>query len=530
MHSVYITMIIAWVVVIAWVLGVIYTNRKVHPKALFLLFFAEMWERFSYYGMRALLILYMVAKIVPEQLGEHAGFGFTDDKAYGIYAAYGSLVYATPIIGGLLAEKFLGYRRSILIGGLLMAAGQFFLAFSPLNISMDGQFAEYVFFIGLCLLVIGNGYFKPNISSFVGKFYGEGDPRRDGGFTLFYMGINVGAFLTPLTCGAIGELEGWEYGFGIAGFGMLLGLIVFLYGQSKGVFEDKGLPPKPELLTVKNNSLLYGGTILAIPLFYLLINQNDIVDVILGILGLGILVFLTIFAIRQDSAAARDKIFVIMILLLFTTMFWTFFELAGSAINLFTERNVDRHIMGTEIPTSVFQSVNPAFIILLAPVFTWVWGLLGKRKLEPPAPYKFSAGLILLGLGFGAFVIGKGFAHEGLVPLVFLVMAYLLHTLGELCLSPVGLSLVTKLAPAHIVGLLMGIWFMSSSIAHQAGKHIAQLTSKTAGGVDTAGLPAAEALDTYIGVFGTVGLVAVAAGLLLLVLSPFITKWMHGVR
>lgn len=464
MHPAYKLMLIAWVGVAAWVAFVIFLNRKIHPKALFALFMVELWERFSYYGMRAILVLYMTSELIK------GGFAFDDATAYGIYGAYGALVYLTPIIGGYFADKLMGFRKAIMWGALLMAAGQFTLFLN----------SETTFFIGLALLVIGNGFFKPNISSMIGKFYPEGDPRRDGAFTIFYMGINIGAFLTPLTCGAIGEIEGWQYGFLTAGIGMLLGFFIFLWAQSKGWYETHGLKPEEEakqLIPGLGNKILpYVATAVMVPIAWLLIKQNDVVDVGLAILAIIILGYLFYIASKYEQAQ-KQRIWVIVILLLFTTVFWTFFELAGSAMNLFTERNVNKNVFGAHLTTTFFQSVNPLFIMFFAPIFSWMWIKLGKAKIEPSAPYKFGVGLTLLGLGFLVLTMGKGYAVAGLVPAFFLIMLYLLHTLGELTLSPVGLSLVTKLSPAKIVGMLMGVWFLSSSIAHQAGKHIAKITT-----------------------------------------------------
>jgi proton-dependent oligopeptide transporter, POT family len=465
MHPAYKLMIIAWIVVAIWVVFVIFANRKVHPKALFALFMVELWERFSYYGMRAILVLYMTSELVK------GGFGFDDARAYGIYGAYGALVYLTPIIGGYFADKIMGFRKAILWGAILMAMGQF-------TLFLDNQFT---FFIGLALLVIGNGFFKPNISSMIGKFYADGDPRRDGAFTIFYMGINIGAFLTPLTAGAIGEIEGWRYGFLTAGIGMVIGYLVFIWAQGKGWLETHGLKPEtdtntPIVKVIPNKLLPYLATAVMVVLAWILINKNDIVDVMLSILAVAVIGYLLAQASKYD-VVQKQRIWVIVLLLLFTTVFWTFFELAGSAMNLFTARNVNKNFLGVELTTTFFQSVNPLFIIFFAPIFSWFWITLSKAGKEPAAPYKFSAGLILLGLGFLVLNLGSGAAVAGLVPAFFLIMLYLLHTLGELSLSPVGLSLVTKLAPAQIVGFLMGIWFLSSSIAHQAGKHIAKLTT-----------------------------------------------------
>jgi proton-dependent oligopeptide transporter, POT family len=466
MNPDYKLMLIAWVGVAIWVGAVIMSNRKVHPKALFILFTVELWERFSYYGMRALLILYMTSSIVD------GGFALSDAKAYGIYGAYGALVYLTPLVGGYFADKLIGFRRAITIGAILMAIGQFTLFMNN----------SITFYIGLSILVVGNGFFKPNISSMVGRFYKDGDQRRDGAFTLFYMGINMGAFLAPLTCGAIGENEGWQYGFLTAGIGMIVGYLLFLWGQSTGAYEEIGLYPE-KLEGEKNvvgfipNALLpYVSAAVMIVLAMVLITYNDVVDILLSILAIGILGFL-LFQASKMPTVDKQRIWVIVILLLFTTIFWTFFELAGSALSLFTARNVDRSLFGFEIKTTFFQSFNPLFIMALAPVFSWIWIKLSSLNKEPAAPYKFGFGLFLLGAGFLALQLGGGSAKLGMVPAIFMVMLYLLHTIGELALSPVGLSLVTKLSPKQMVGFMMGIWFLSSSIAHQGGKHIAKLTT-----------------------------------------------------
>lgn len=465
MNPDYKIMLLAWAGVAAWVGFVIFSNRKIHPKALFTLFMVELWERFSYYGMRALLVLYMTSSLID------GGFDFSDAKAYGIYGAYGALVYLTPIIGGFFADKLMGFRRAITLGSILMAVGQF-------TLFMNNQ---TTFFIGLAFLVVGNGFFKPSISSMVGRFYEDGDKRRDGAFTLFYMGINMGAFLAPLTCGAIGENEGWQYGFLTAGIGMLIGYLVFVWGRNTNVYQEIGIKPdqevtKPLIKGISNRLIPFIAVAVMVVLAWVLIINNDVVDIMLSILAVGILGYL-LFQASKMEVVAKHRIWVIVILLLFTTIFWTFFELAGSALNLFTARNVDRSIAGVVIPTTFFQSFNPLFIMALAPIFSWIWIKLSNVDKEPSAPYKFGVGLVLLGIGFLALTAGGGSAHHGMVPAIFMVLLYLLHTIGELVLSPVGLSLVTKLSPKMMVGFMMGIWFLSSSIAHQGGKHIAKLTT-----------------------------------------------------
>lgn len=511
MRDEYKVMAVAWVLVSIWIAFVIFANRKVHPRALFMLFMVELWERFSYYGMRALLVLYLTSETIK------GGFDIPEKLAYGIYAAYGALVYLTPLAGGLLADKILGFRRAIVWGAILMAAGQFTLSTS--------QGSTPLLYAGLSLLVIGNGFFKPNISSLIGKFYAQGDPRRDGAFTIFYMGINIGAFLTPLTCGTVGEIEGWSYGFMCAGFGMIAGLLIFLYTVWSGALEDHAEPPVvAPVFGLPPAVLVYLGTFAFLPLAGALIYQNDLMDYLLGAVGLSAILYI-LYLSMQYPTEERQRIWVIAVLLVFTAVFWTFFELAGSALSLFTERNVNKNVLGViTLTTSNFQAVNAFFIMLFAPVFSVMWVKLAKSGLEPAAPVKFAAGLLLLGAGFLVLNLGKAAAVGGIMPAIFLILLYLLHTLGELALSPVGLSLVTKLAPAKIVGFMMGFWFLSSAIAHQAGKWIASETAAEKNATPE------QTLELALGVFNNVGLFALGAGVLLLLLSPIIKKWMHGIK
>ncbi len=531
-------LIIGWLIVLFWVPYVIYSNRKIHPTALFVLFFAELWERFSYYGMRALLVLYMIDK--------GAELVYEESKAYAIYGAYGAMVYATPLIGGLIAEKYFGYRKSILWGGILMALGHFTMAFpliSEFGVSKETihTLTEPMFFIALGLLILGNGFFKPNISSFVSTFYKDG-ALRDRGFNLFYMGINVGAFLAPITCGAIGQdtanfgVNSWHYGFGLAGIGMVIGLLVFLYGLRSGVFNNNGHSTNTELLnsnifggiTLKNAT--YFGTFLCVPIIFFLLNwgadplfypfgkELSFLDITL----FSMVAYMIYYLIQYGNKITKegfDKLKVIVLLFFYSTLFWSFFELAGSAITVYTKNNVD---LG-ELEPSQFMGVNPLYILFLVPVFNWTWKKLKDSNMEPSAPMKFAIGTILLGLGFFAFPLGGLFAVAGMVPMAFLLLAYLLHTLGELCLSPVGLSLVTKLSPKQIMSFVMGFWFLSSSLAHLLGKFIAQETS-------TEGLTKVEMLAQFNGTFLFVGAFAVAAGSALVFFSPRIKKLMHNVE
>jgi POT family proton-dependent oligopeptide transporter len=570
MRDEYLIMLAAWTLVGIWVALVILANRKVHPKVLFLLFMVELWERFSYYGMRALLILYLTSLAIT------GGFNIPKDSAYGIYAAYGALVYLTPLAGGILADRILGFRKAIFWGAVLMACGQFTLALSAGNQQIpqvdvhalpaltgtpvlatptDGSGNLWLMYLGLALLVLGNGFFKPNISSLIGRYYEQGDPRRDSAFTIFYMGINIGAFLTPLTCGTIGEIEGWSYGFMTAGLGMCLGLIIFWYTAARGYLGPHAEPPgsvttsgaasatdtqEASLSGAQNGSnvgvgpvqpsyqtssaVVYLGTFAAIPLAMLLIYRNEMMDMMLLALGLVSIAYMIKLSLEYDLVE-RQRMWVIILLLFFTTVFWSFFELAGSAINIFTQQNVNKNLgWGIQLTTSNFQAVNPLFIMIFAPFFSVMWVWLAQRGWEPAAPIKFAIGLALLGAGFLILNLGKAAAVDALVPALFLILMYLLHTLGELALSPVGLSLVTKLAPTRIAGLCMGFWFLSSAIAHQAGKWISRLT------VVPEGSSRVESLEKSLEVFNMVGIFALIAAGILLALSPTIKRWMHGVR
>ena len=546
----YTTMALAWIFCTCWIGFVIATNRKVHPKVLFYLFFVEMWERFSYYGMRALLVLYMTSEVM----------NYSTSDAYGVYGAYGGLVYATPLLGGLLAERFMGYRKAIVWGAFLMMLGHFLMAIEN----------EIVFLTALALLIMGNGFFKPNISSMIGKFYAKTDPRRDGAFTIFYMGINIGAFLSGLTCGAIGldENLGWHYGFGLAGVGMFVGLLIFLYAERTGVLGDKGYAPyqvvpggsgtaeatvagssedilddnatttvptgddavetftlvenpvEPKYFGLPVNTLIYILSLLAIPLFLTLIQHNDVLDYGIGGIGLLMVAYLIGSSFQYDKVQ-RERIWVIVTLFFFTIIFWTFFELAGSALTVFTMNNVRPN---DYLNAAMFNSLNPFFIMIFAPIFSWIWVKLSQRNMEPSAPVKFGIGLILLGSGFLILNLSRGGATAGLIGPMFMVGLYLLHTLGELTLSPVGLSMVTKLAPAQIVGFVMGFWLMASSFAHQAGKTIAQYT------VVPEGTPAEESLELCLSVFTNLGMFAAGAGVILILGSVVINKWMHGIK
>ena len=686
-----------------------------HPTGLFTLFFAEMWERFSFYGMRALLLFYMLKGFL----------GYGDRDAYAIYGAYTALVYMTPLFGGMLADRLLGARRAVVLGGLLMAAGHLMMAAE----------SDLAFFLALALLIVGNGFFKPNISTMVGSLYPQGSPKRDTGFTIFYMGINLGAAMSPLLCGYIGETYGWHYGFGLATLGMLTGLAVFVapvritqvlimsgaVAAALGLFyfrpdnpfstgvnifvgialliagviawvalgrgglpAEVGAPSDPQRLRkplagpISAEWSVYLLSLLAIPVLALLVSANRNVTVIpsgiveslqssgnavlqvsadvlaqmstpagliLMLAGLVALIYLGMETFRLDKVP-RERMYVVLILTFFSMLFWAFFEQAGSSVNNFTDRNVDRvaeqrllaagdvgrtltfripvqtgdselmglplltqeqlghrnaspvlkqrieeairidekrkgkltgkevgrliasatrddrltmsgltylraaasapggserlewvvtpdnlgmAIGGSESPASVFQAVNPIYILLFGIAFSALWTFLGRIDLEPSTPFKFSLGLLQLGLGFGAFWYGAQSADErGMVALGWIFLGYLLHTTGELCLSPVGLSMVTRLSPTRLVSTVMGAWFLATAFSQFLAAIIAQFTGVTEGGYGEGLVPVPrDTVHVYGDVFGSIALTAIGSSVVCFLLVPLLKRWMH---
>jgi proton-dependent oligopeptide transporter, POT family len=633
-----------------------------HPRGLVTLFFTEMWERFSFYGMRALLVIYLT---------QH--FLFSDHKAQGLYGAYAALVYLIPVIGGVIADRFLGARKAVTIGALLLVLGHFGMAFEgggskqfldsggesflvqsegrgdnqQLHITLpEGRYelnfdnkkfadltpvaggaaerlpadaftvvsepptlvrslctsvglgcgevpasklviegrGEYpvraeggdavvdingaafklkegsttdavavaeggrevrrlaagsyesrveqealyvqILYLSLALIIVGVGFLKANISTTVGALYPAGDPRRDGGFTIFYMGINLGAFLATLICGYLGQTYGWKYGFGAAGIGMLFGLVQYLMGQKH--LMGKADPPKP--ISATTEGLFWVGGLLAVIPAWMLVQQTEMMEQALPILVPLLFVGVLGYVIVAFKGEERGKMIAALAMIMFSVIFWMLFEQAGSSLSLFAERSTDLTVVpGVVMTAAQTQSFNAGFIVLLAIPFSAMWVWLSKRKLEPSTPVKFSLALLQVGIGFFILVAGAQFAGPDFkVPLIFLALLYLLHTTGELFLSPVGLSMITKLSAARVVGLMMGVWFLSSSLAHILAAIIAQRTSsETIGGqvVD----PGAQ-LQSYVTVFTAVGILGIAAGVILFLLSPLIKKWMADVH
>jgi proton-dependent oligopeptide transporter, POT family len=468
-----------------------------HPKGLYMLFFAEMWERFSYYGMRALLIFYLTQHWL-----------FSDGKSNLIYGAYTSLVYITPVLGGYVADRYLGQRRAVLFGGILLMIGHFLMAVEGTGGQNDPTIN--VFWSALAFIIVGSGFLKANISVMVGQLYNLTDTRRDGAYTVFYMGINVGAAIGTILVGYLGQTIGWGYGFGLAGIGMLAGLIVFVLGRK--ALRGAGEAPAP--LSSARMWTLYGIGLAAVAVIWALVQYQDVIQTLLIISGLALLGYVVYEAFKLDRHA-RDRIFAILFLIALNPLFWGLFEQAGGSINLYTDRFVDRG----GVPASIFQSINPIYIILLAPLFAGLWVALGKRGLEPSAPAKFGLALLQVGAGFLVFVWGATMVGPAaMTPVIFVFLLYLLHTTGELCLSPVGLSAMARLAPRFMASLIMGAWFYMTAVGNFVAGKIGEATGGHTGEMTK---------EATLGIYNQIGWVAVVIGVVVLGLSPFIKRLMH---
>jgi POT family proton-dependent oligopeptide transporter len=472
-----------------------------HPRGLSTLFFTEMWERFSYYGMRAILMLYMTKALAE------GGLGFDTKYAGLIFGTYASSVYWTPLVGGWLADKVFGTRRAVLIGGVVIACGHFSMVFNTMA----------NFYGGLALIAIGTGLLKPNISAMVGQMYAEGDERRDAGFSIFYMGINLGALIAPIICGYLGQKVDWHYGFAAAGVGMVLGLLQYVFSgdRLKGI-GDKPLKREPDIGQLKTHDAS---------------REIDAVTIVLAVVGAALGLFLSydpsvgpvsalFFTVvgtafgyiagvcRHLERGELGRVGVVFILFVFSVVFWASFEQAATSLTLFADRLTRTNILGFEFPSSWFQSVQPTFVILLAPVFAGIWVSLGRRN--PSSPAKFATGLLFAAAAFGLVAFASTLTGAGKVSPGWLVGVYLLQTLGELCLSPVGLSTTTKLSPARMVGLMMGVWFLSISFGNFVAGRL--------GGMFT------ESEDALVRLFGIVAAVTLVAALVLFALTPLIRR------
>ncbi|TPG10441.1 peptide MFS transporter [Sphingomonas oligophenolica] len=475
-----------------------------HPKGLFVLFYAEMWERFSYYGMRALLILYLTKFWL-----------FDDGKSNLIYGAYTALVYITPVLGGYLADRYLGQRKAVFFGGVLLAIGHGFMAFEGMKGVVDPAVKQAdpvinVFWLALALIIVGSGFLKANISVIVGQLYKLTDTRRDGAYTIFYMGVNTGAALGTILVGYLGETVGWSYGFGLAGIGMVLGMIIFVAG--KPALRGRGEPPKP--LARNKEVMLYGIGTASAAVIWFLIQYQSLVQNLLIVSGVAMLGY-TLYEAFKLPKEPRERMFAILFLIALNPVFWGLFEQAGGSLSLYTDKFVDRG----GVPTSLFQSINPIYIVLLGPIFAALWTVLGKKGLEPSTPAKFAFGLAFVGAGFLVFVLGaNGAGAAAATPVLFVFLIYLLHTMGELCLSPVGLSAMNRLAPLHLASFIMGAWFYMTAVGNFVAGKIGEATGGENGEMTQAGT-----LDIY----WKIGVVTIVISAVVLLLSPIVKRWMH---
>lgn len=485
-----------------------------HPKGLYSLFFTEMWERFSYYGMRALLTLYLTAELI------NGGFGMDRAESLKIYGIFTGLVYLTPILGGWFADKVMGQRKAIFIGAFTMAIGQFMLAASGMASMGDSRLT--IFYLGLGVLILGNGFFKPNISTIVGDLYDNDDPRKDGGFTIFYMGINIGAFLSPFVAGTLGENVGFPYGFMAAGIGMIIGTLWF-YAR-RDTLEGLGLPPKRQEgqtnLIAKDwmDIALYtvGNFLMVCLVIFGLGSLPEMVQtVIFWVVGLSALGFMA-YSIGNGTSGSTEwyRVIVILVLAAFNIVFWAGFEQAGGTFNLFAEENTNRVVGSFTIPTTWFQNINPIAIVLFAPLFSILWIRLSKMKMNPRTPVKFALGLFLGALAFYIMTMASNQAEAGhLVSPLWLVAVYIILTLGELTLSPIGLSMITKLSPVKITSIMMGVWMASFAL----GNYLAATLENI--------------LETYhFELYPFITWLMLGSGAVLLLLSPVLNKAMKGIH
>ena len=499
-----------------------------HPRGLLVCFTTEMWERFSFYGMKYLLLLYLTKYHL-----------FSDSHGLEVLGSYAALVYAMPVIGGLLADRYLGMRKAVVFGGILLVLGHMGMALEGEQARDEGgeilrdEGALQVFYLSLALIVIGVGFLKPNISTIVGKLYGQDDPRRDAGFTIFYMGINLGAFAATLLCGYLGETYGWRYGFGLAGIGMLVGLTTFLMGQRH--LHGQAEPHNPAVLREKSplglskESTIYVCGLLAVIAAWQMLQFHGAVGKLLNVMSVVVLLGLGWFITVKCNPIERSRMIVLVILTMSTVVFWALFEQSAASMTLFADRVMDRNILGFELTASQFGAMNAFFIFLFAPLFAWLWTVLGRRQLEPSTPVKFALGIAQAGLGFGALVVGAASPNEaGLVAGYWMVLAYLLHTTGELCLSPVGLSAVTKLAVPSVVGVMMGSWFLATAYSEFVAAQLAKLAA-----VETVQGTVADistALAGYTQLFTDLLYTGLGVAALLLLTTPVLKKMMHGIH
>ncbi len=475
-----------------------------HPRGLFVLFYAEMWERFSYYGMRALLVLYLTKFWL-----------FADGKANLIFGAYTALVYITPVLGGTIADRWLGQRKAVIFGAVLLAFGHLFMAVEGAHgltdpLAKQADPAIKVFWLALSLICVGSGFLKANISVIVGQLYRMTDPRRDAAYTIFYMGVNVGAALGTILVGYLGETIGWAWGFGLAGIGMVLGLIIFIVGKAS--LRGLGEPPMP--LTSQREWTLYGAGVAAVAVLWALLQYQDVFQSLLIVTGVTMLGY-TLYEAFKLPKEPRERMFAILFLIALNPVFWGLFEQSGGSLSLYTDRYVDR----AGVPTSLFQSINPIYIVLLGPIFAALWQWLGRKGFEPSAPTKFGLALIQVGLSFLLFVWGaRSVGSAAMTPVIFVFLIYLFQTTGELCLSPVGLSAMTRLAPLHLASFIMGAWFYMTAVGNFIAGKIGEATGGASGEMSK---------PLTLAIYDKIGWITLAIAAVVLVLARFVTQWMH---
>ena len=467
------------------------------PKGLYYLFFTELWERFGFYTLQTILILYMTK-----------GLLMSDNKAYLLYGAFSAMIYFTPVIGGYLADRYLGFQSAIILGGVLLSLGYLIVAIPN----------EFLFFFGLSTLIVANGFFKPNVSSILGKIYHEDDPRRDGGFTLFYMGINIGALIPPIFTGALVAAYGWHAGFLLAAAGMIVGLIVFIVGRPK----FKGCGTVPQLSPLRSNKrnifivLLTIGIVASVALFHMLLLFPEESDLILGIATFFIVLFV-IYFLFKEKLAQRNKMIACLILILISLGFWALYNQTYTSLMLFADRNMSKQFLGFTIDAEFTQFFNPFFIVILSPILSRIWIYLERKKSHPSTPTKFSLGILMMSLGFFLLgIAGKYFGYNGETSPWWLSTSYLLQTIGELLISPIGLAMITTLSPKHLVGMMMGVWFLTQSAAFAIGGGLATLSS----------VPEEMSATLALGIYSKAFLIYGTISLVLAVISFFLVPFL----
>ncbi len=496
-----------------------------HPVGIYICFLTEMWERFSYYGMRALLILYLTKYHL-----------FGAERASLIYGAFVGLVYMMPIFGGFLSDRYLGSRKAVTYGAILLVLGHGLMAFHGEAAYIVGDTVVRddasinIFFLALALIITGVGFLKANITTVVGALYGPKDPRRDSGFTIFYLGLNLGAFISMLLVGYVGETYGWNYGFSIAGIGMFFGLLVFLWGQK--LLDGHAEPRKPERLKehffmgINKEQAIYIGGIGLVLVSWMLMQYQQLVGGLLGASGFIMIAAILVYGFLKCTKIERERLMVACFLIVFQSVFYALFEQQAASLTLLADQQFDKTIFGIELKASQVQTMNTAFVCLLAPIMAWIWIWLSKRKIEPSTPSKFGLAMIIIGAGYIIFAWGMGLDNSTSKNFLWLVFIYFSLSWAELFIIPVGLSMITKMSAARIVGMMMGTWFLFMAVGNYMAGWISSLLGAGGHGVSGAQLDMAATMDVYT----TIGMFSMAAGAFIFVMTPLLKKGMHGIK